>query len=58
MAEEHKHEHKSEHSHGHDHGHSHDHDHKSRFKDPAHAAEFDRRGLSDAQPVDSQLIER
>jgi len=45
---EHGHSHGHE-SHGHDHGHSHDHshDHKSRFKDPAHAAEFDQRGLSD-----------
>ena len=31
------------HSHSHEHGHSHGHDHKTRFHDPAHAAEFDRR---------------
>src|SRR5438093_2052531 len=39
MSEEHKHDH------GHDHGHAHDHshDHKTRFHDPQHAAEFDRR---------------
>jgi len=55
-AHAHDHEHGHDHSHGHDHphghdhdhGHSHDHDHehKTRFHDPAHAAEFDRRGLS------------
>jgi ubiquinone/menaquinone biosynthesis C-methylase UbiE len=38
------HEHDHEHSHSHDHGH--DHEHKTRFHDPAHAAEFDQRGLS------------
>lgn len=56
---EHKHEHEhghdhhehEAHGHGHgheqaDHGHSHGHDHKTRFHDPAHAADFDRRGLS------------
>src|SRR5438445_12106334 len=34
-----------EHDHGHDRGHAHDHshDHKTRFHDPQHAAEFDRR---------------
>jgi ubiquinone/menaquinone biosynthesis C-methylase UbiE len=48
---EHAHDHDHEHVHGHDHGHSHDHghgnehahEHKTRFHDPAHAAEFDRR---------------
>ncbi len=44
---EHKHDHGHSHEHGHDHGHSHGHDHTSRFKDPAHAAEFDQRGMSD-----------
>lgn len=49
-ADEHGHKHDHGHAHeheahGHDHGHSHD--HTSRFKDPAHAAEFDKRGLSD-----------
>ena len=44
-AAEHKHDHGHEHDHGHSHGH--DQDHKSRFKDPAHAAEFDQRGMSD-----------
>lgn len=48
----HKHDHGDAHehaAHGHDHGHEHghSHDHTSRFKDPAHAAEFDQRGLSD-----------
>src|SRR5215218_746030 len=54
QAEEHghKHDHGDAHdyaAHGHDHGHEHghSHDHTSRFKDPAHAAEFDKRGLSD-----------
>jgi ubiquinone/menaquinone biosynthesis C-methylase UbiE len=32
--------------HGHEHAHDHSHDHKTRFHDPAHAAEFDQRGLS------------
>lgn len=36
---EHKHEHGHHHSHGHDHGHV----HKTRFHDPQHAAEFDKR---------------
>ena len=44
---DHDHSHDQEHSHGHDHSHkhgeSHGHDHKTRFHDPAHAAEFDRR---------------
>ena len=40
----HGHEHDHEHAHSHDHGH--DHEHKTRFHDPAHAAEFDQRGLS------------
>jgi ubiquinone/menaquinone biosynthesis C-methylase UbiE len=43
----HDHEHGREHSHGHGHDHDHDHEHahehKTRFHDPAHAAEFDRR---------------
>lgn len=49
----HSHEH-GDHAHGqaaaHDHerghSHGHEHDHKTRFHDPAHAAEFDQRGLS------------
>ncbi|HVO96089.1 MAG TPA: methyltransferase domain-containing protein [Terriglobales bacterium] len=53
-AADHGHEHEH-HEHGHSHGHGHDHehghgdpshDHKTRFHDPAHAADFDRRGLS------------
>ena len=39
----HDHDHGREHSRGHDHDHEHAHDHKTRFHDPAHAAEFDRR---------------
>ena len=31
------------HEHGHGHGHSHGHEHKTRFHDPQHAADFDRR---------------
>ena len=46
----HSHDHENAHTHGHDHehGHAHDHghEHKTRFHDPAHAAEFDQRGLS------------
>jgi ubiquinone/menaquinone biosynthesis C-methylase UbiE len=39
MSEEHKHDHGHDHRHAHDHSH----DHKTRFHDPQHAAEFDRR---------------
>jgi ubiquinone/menaquinone biosynthesis C-methylase UbiE len=39
-------DHEHEHSEGHEHDHGHGHDHKTRFHDPAHAAEFDQRGLS------------
>src|SRR6266508_1628764 len=35
--------HDHEHGHSHSHGQEHEHDHKTRFHDPAHAAEFDRR---------------
>ena len=74
MADEHKHEHKGEHSHDHGHeheqhddkhgheahGHEHDHshEHKTRFHDPAHAKEFDQRGLSDMRSsLTTKLIE-
>ncbi len=40
---DHAHSHDHDHGHSHEHGHSHGHDHKTRFHDPAHAAEFDRR---------------
>ncbi len=40
---DHAHSHDHEHGHSHEHGDSHGHDHKTRFHDPAHAAEFDRR---------------
>ncbi|MEX0802329.1 MAG: hypothetical protein WD688_03275 [Candidatus Binatia bacterium] len=40
MSNEHKHDHEPK-AHGHEHGHSHE--HKTRFHDPQHAAEFDRR---------------
>ena len=43
-AHSHGHEHDHEHGHGHSHGRSHD--HKTRFHNPAHAAEFDQRTLS------------
>ena len=39
----HDHEHSHDRGHSHEHGHSHGHDYKTRFHDPAHAAEFDRR---------------
>lgn len=42
----HKHDHGPSHGHEHEHEHSHGHEHKTRFHDPAHAEEFDRRGLS------------
>src|SRR4030095_8460459 len=46
----HEHAHEDEHEHSHEHGHArgrdHGHEHKTRFHDPAHAAEFDRRALS------------
>ena len=46
------------HDHEHSHSHSHGHDHKTRFHDPAHAAEFDRRGLSDIRAsLTEKLIE-
>ena len=38
---EHGHSHEDEHEHSHEHGHGHD--HKTRFHDPQHAADFDRR---------------
>jgi len=42
----------------HDHAHGHSHDHKSRFHDPAHAAEFDQRALSDVRShLTTKLIE-
>ncbi len=48
--EDHAHSHAADHEHEHSHGQEHDHgpghDHKTRFHDPAHAAEFDERGLS------------
>jgi ubiquinone/menaquinone biosynthesis C-methylase UbiE len=40
---EHEHQHDHEHDHAHSHDHEHSHEHKTRFHDPAHAAEFDRR---------------
>ncbi len=40
---EHDHGHPHVHEHDHEHGHRHGHEHKTRFHDPQHAAEFDRR---------------
>lgn len=40
------HGHEQEHGHAHGHSHDHSHEHKTRFHDPAHAADFDRRGLT------------
>ena len=42
-AHEHPHGHEQAHDHEHGHGHGHSHEHKTRFHDPQHAAEFDRR---------------
>jgi ubiquinone/menaquinone biosynthesis C-methylase UbiE len=42
-SHDHGHEHVHDHEHGHSDGHGHSHDHKTRFHDPQHAAEFDRR---------------
>jgi ubiquinone/menaquinone biosynthesis C-methylase UbiE len=42
----HSHEHGRGHSHDHAHGGNRSHEHKTRFHDPAHAAEFDRRAMS------------
>jgi len=39
-------DHDHEHEHGGSHSHGHSHDHKTRFHDPAHAADFDRRAMS------------
>jgi ubiquinone/menaquinone biosynthesis C-methylase UbiE len=54
----HSHDHGHGHSHGHEHDHGHSHEHKTRFHDPAHAAEFDRRALSDIRSnLTTKLIE-
>src|SRR4029077_13263503 len=42
-AHDHEHGHTHDHEHGHTHEHGHGHDHKTRFDDPQHAADFDRR---------------
>jgi SAM-dependent methyltransferase len=42
-AHDHEHGHTHDHGHGHTHEHGHGHDHKTRFDDPQHAADFDRR---------------
>jgi ubiquinone/menaquinone biosynthesis C-methylase UbiE len=43
---DHAHNQTAAHDHERGHSHGHEHDHKTRFHDPAHAAEFDQRGLS------------
>lgn len=43
---DHAHEHGRGHGHDHAHGRNHRHEHKTRFHDPAHAAEFDRQAMS------------
>ena len=54
----HDHEHEHDHQHEHDHAHPHGHEHKTRFHDPAHAADFDQRGLSDMRAsLTTKLIE-
>jgi ubiquinone/menaquinone biosynthesis C-methylase UbiE len=51
-------DHGRDHEHGHSPSHGHSHDHKTRFHDPAHAADFDRRGLSDIRAsLTQKLIE-
>jgi ubiquinone/menaquinone biosynthesis C-methylase UbiE len=42
-AHDHEHGDTHDHGHGHTHEHGHGHDHKTRFDDPQHAADFDRR---------------
>jgi ubiquinone/menaquinone biosynthesis C-methylase UbiE len=42
-ARDHEHGHTHDHGHGHSHEHGHGRDHKTRFDDPQHAADFDRR---------------
>lgn len=55
---EHGHEHAHGHDHEHGHSHGHGHEHKTRFHDPAHAADFDKRGLSDIRAsLTEKLIE-
>src|SRR6185312_12178154 len=55
---EHSHEHPHDHGHGHSHEHGHAHDHQTRFHDPAHAKDFDSRGLSDIRAdLADKLIE-
>jgi ubiquinone/menaquinone biosynthesis C-methylase UbiE len=51
----HAHDHDHDHTHEHAHGHGHSHEHQTRFHDPAHAAEFDRRAISG---VRSSLTEK
>ncbi len=53
-AHEHGHQHAHSHEHGHEHGHEHEHGHKTRFHDPQHAAEFDRR----ASKIRADLAEK
>src|SRR5258706_5948878 len=56
------HSHEADHAHGHEHeqehGHSHGQEHKTHFHDPAHAADFDQRALSDIRiNLTTKLIE-
>ena len=56
--QQHSHSHDHEHGHAHEHEHAHGHEHKTRFHDPAHAAEFDRRAISDIRSnLTGKLIE-
>jgi SAM-dependent methyltransferase len=52
LAQDHRHE--QEHGHAHAHDQTHAHDHKTRFHDPEHAAEFDRR----RSPIREELAEK
>ncbi|HKY09674.1 MAG TPA: methyltransferase domain-containing protein [Candidatus Binatia bacterium] len=59
QAHDHSHGHGHSHGHAHEsdhsHSHGHSHEHKTRFHDPAHAADFDRRTMSD---IRSSLTEK
>ncbi len=57
-SHDHGHEHDHDHEHEHGHTHRHGHGHKTRFHDPKHAAEFDRRSTSPIRDaLTTKLIE-
>ena len=53
----HDHGHHHEHEHDHAHGHGHSHEHKTRFHDPQHAAEFDRRASEIRADLAEKLVD-